>query len=30
MATRRIKYLTPQYFDDRSYIGGGERLPPEG
>ncbi len=27
MATRRIKYLTPQYYDDRSYIGGGERLP---
>ena len=27
MATRRIKYLTPLYFDDRSCIGGGERLP---
>ena len=27
MATRRIKYLTPLYFDDRSIIGGGERMP---
>lgn len=27
MATRTVKYLTPQYFDDRSYIGGGERMP---
>ncbi len=27
MATRRVMFLTPQYFDDRSYIGGGERMP---
>lgn len=27
MAIRKVKYLTPQYFDDRSYIGGGERMP---
>lgn len=27
MATRKVAYLTPQYFGDRSYIGGGERLP---
>ena len=27
MAIRRVTYLTPQYFDDRSYIGGGERMP---
>lgn len=24
---KKIVYLTPQYFDDRSYIGGGERWP---
>ena len=27
MATRRIEHLTLLYFEDRSYIGGGERLP---
>ena len=27
MATRRIEYLTPLSFEDRSYIVGGERLP---
>ena len=27
MATRKVAYLTPQYFDERSYLGGGERYP---
>jgi glycosyltransferase involved in cell wall biosynthesis len=27
MATRTVAYLTPLYFDESSYIGGGERIP---
>jgi glycosyltransferase involved in cell wall biosynthesis len=27
MAMRKIAYLTPQYFDEQSYVGGGERYP---
>jgi glycosyltransferase involved in cell wall biosynthesis len=27
MVPRKFAYLTPQYFDERSYIGGGERYP---
>ena len=27
MPKRTVMFLTPQYFDDRSYIGGGERMP---
>ena len=27
MALRRIAYLTPLYFDEQSYLGGGERYP---
>src|SRR5512138_895124 len=27
MAVRKIAYLTPMYFDERSYLGGGERYP---
>jgi glycosyltransferase involved in cell wall biosynthesis len=27
MAVRKVAYLTPQYFDERSYVGGGERYP---
>lgn len=27
MAIRKIAYLTPQYFDQQSYVGGGERYP---
>lgn len=27
MATRTVAYLTPLYFDERSYLGGGERYP---
>ncbi len=27
MATRTVAYLTPLYFDERSYVGGGERYP---
>jgi glycosyltransferase involved in cell wall biosynthesis len=27
MALRKIAYLTPLYFDERSYLGGGERYP---
>lgn len=27
MATRHVAYLTPLYFDERSYLGGGERYP---
>jgi glycosyltransferase involved in cell wall biosynthesis len=27
MAMRKIAYLTPQYFDEKSYVGGGERYP---
>jgi glycosyltransferase involved in cell wall biosynthesis len=27
MAAWKIAYLTPQYFDERSYVGGGERYP---
>ena len=27
MATRKIAYLTPLYFDEKSCLGGGERYP---